>query len=494
MIIWGINAMNHDASLSVVDSVSRSILFAAHSERYSRFKNDEHLNAAMIADAFDYGGSPDLVVWHENPLLKRIRYLKAGQYAKAFSGQSVKSYLRDYQITAPIVLSTHHESHAAGGFYTSGFKHATVLVIDAIGENLTSSIWAAAGSSLVKKWSSSYPNSIGLFYSAMTDVVGLKANEEEYIFMGMAAYAEPLDSLVEYLLATYFEDGDVLKQSYNFHKGVKHDELLNYMAMAEYGRFLIAASAQKILEMAVGALVLKAKELGQSENLVYSGGVALNCVTNSKVLTPFKNVWIMPNPGDAGNSLGAIANHLRTQLKWETPFLGHNIDTEIDPVKVVDELLTTGFCGVAAGRAEFGPRALGNRSLLADPRRDDIQEKVNALKGREQFRPFAPAVLLEHAQDYFLFPDGIIESPYMQYVARVVTDELPGVTHFDGTARVQTVTKAQAPQMHAILTEWVERTGCPVLLNTSLNVKGEPLSNTASSMLTWADRNHIKIF
>lgn len=494
MIVWGVNAMNHDASITVVDTETKQILFAGHAERYSRVKNDLELNTKLIDDALKFG-KPNKIAWFENPWGRRLRYLKSGQFnllTEAFP----TTYMQKFGITAPVWYSDHHKSHAAGGFFTSGFEDAAILVIDAIGEITTASIWEGYGNKIKKKWSLKYPHSLGLFYSAITHLVGLKPNEEEYILMGMAAYGnqQSAEELMKYMMHAYFKSSDSLEQLVNFHQGILQDETLVRVAETEQGRFSLALAAQKIAEHYICLLMKRAKELVGSNNLVYSGGVALNCVANSVCNKFFNNMWIMPNPGDAGNSLGACANFVSQQLKWEGPFLGHEIDRPFNVDEVVNHLMTVGICGVAVGRAEFGPRALGNRSLLADPRRADMKDRVNEIKHRQKFRPFAPAVLSEHAHSVFQFPEGIVSAPYMQYVVDVREPEkYPAISHKDNTARVQTVDQ-ESPYLRAILERWYEKTGCPVLLNTSLNIKGEPLVNTVEDAERWEKKYGVKVF
>lgn len=484
--------MNHDASISVVDSDTCEILFAGHAERYSRVKNDEHLNYGLVADARSYG-EPRLVVWYENPWGRKIRNIRSGDLKSLLSLESPRAYLSQFGIDVPVKYSNHHASHAAGGFYTSGFDDAAVLIVDAIGEMSTASIWYANGNKLSKKWSLSYPHSVGLFYSAITDLVGLKPNEEEYILMGMAAYSKHGYFLTDYIFETYFKEHQCLKQKFNFHRGVRGDQFLSSIASSQQGRYDLAGAAQEVVEACIQQLVDKAEDFVESDNLVYSGGVALNCVANDKFQHAFKNVWIMPNPGDAGSSLGAVANYLRKPLKWKGPFLGHDIKKELDVNAIVEELMTEGICGVAHGRAEFGPRAFGNRSLLADPRRADIKDKVNSIKKRQKFRPFAPAILDGFANEYFRLDDPAKDGKYMQYAVPVLVDDLPAITHADGTARVQVVDE-EAATLKTILHAWYARTGCPVLLNTSLNIKGEPLVNTWEDATRWQDCYKVKVF
>jgi carbamoyltransferase len=205
----------------------------------------------------------------------------------------------------------------------------------------------------------------------------------------------------------------------------------------------------------------------------------------------FDNIWIMPNPGDAGSSLGAALALRGRHVKWEGPYLGYDLGNEYPVDAIFNEIMTNKVCAVAAGRAEFGPRALGNRSILADPRDPDIKDKVNRIKQRELFRPFAPVVMAEHASEWF---DMNYESPYMQYTPRCLKpDIIPSVVHVDGTSRVQTVTKEQHPGLYAVLEKFYKETGVPVLLNTSLNVKGQPLLNDEEDIKLWEETYNTKI-
>jgi carbamoyltransferase len=497
MIIWGVNADNHDASIAVVDDSSLEILFAGHAERYSRIKNDSQLNHDMVADALQYG-YPGLVVWFENPWGRRARYLRTGQYDR-LKEAFPKEYMKQFGIHSPIEYSDHHASHAAGGFYTSGVDEAVCVVIDAIGELTTASIWHATGYKLKKLWSLKYPHSLGLFYSAVTDLVGLKPNEEEYILMGMAAYGdeEMAGTIEARFIDDFYGHSNTLKQAVNFHKGMRHESYYSHIAQTEQGKYDLACAAQSLITHQILRVIEKAMDMTGCDNIVYSGGVALNCLANAFVAEDMGGLidkfWIMPNPGDAGNSLGAVANHLRQQLKWRGAMLGYDIKRTPDPDDIVKELLKTGICGVASGKAEFGPRALGNRSLLGDPRSDVMKDRVNEIKKRQKFRPFAPAVLDRFKQDHFNFPGTITSTPYMQFVCDVETKELPAITHFDGTARVQTVDQ-ESPLLEAVLERWYEKTGCPVLLNTSLNIKGEPLVNSIRDGERFAAKYGVKVF
>lgn len=216
-------------------------------------------------------------------------------------------------------------------------------------------------------------------------------------------------------------------------------------------------------------------------SLGHGGGVALNCLANRNLGEYFDNVWIMPNPGDSGSSLGAAALGMGKRINWHNPYLGYNIGDRYPVSSALDCLLRDGIVGVAAGRAEWGPRALGNRSLLADPRGPDIKDRVNDIKQRQRFRPFAPVILAEHADRYFELPPGFRQSPYMQTVAKCLRPDLyPAIVHIDATSRVQTVTLDCGSGIRQLLEAWYEKTGCPMLLNTSLNVRGKPMVNTVA--------------
>jgi carbamoyltransferase len=343
-------------------------------------------------------------------------------------------------------------------------------VIDAIGEWDTISIWDARyvnGQAKYKKlWSQKYPHSIGLFYSAMTKRAGLKPLDEEYILMGMAAYAMYDASMY----GDFVREAHDLNFSQNLHLGC--DEY-----RPDMDNFAIAASAQYTLEQCLHHVMLRAEEIGKSRNLVYMGGVALNCKANDLLGPYFQDIWIMPNPGDCGSSLGAAALSYGRRLNWHNAYLGTDIVGPYPVKDLLSELLTNKIVGVANGRAEFGPRALGNRSLLADPRGKDIKEKVNAIKQRQQFRPFAPVILEEVCKEYFDMPTGWPTSRYMQTVAYCrYPDQFPAIIHADRTSRVQTVA-ADGSGIRQLLEAWYEWTGCPMLLNTSLNIRGEPMVN-----------------
>lgn len=310
--------------------------------------------------------------------------------------------------------------------------------------------------------------------------------------MGMAAYGVPI--YYEALKNDFIEDcrAPNFKLKENLHKGMRwwRDDI-----STEQDYMNLAASVQRITEEFICDLVSYASEKIPSYNLVLMGGCALNCVANEKVATLdlYNNIWIMPNPGDAGSSLGAILGYTRTQANWQGPYLGTEIKKPISVTEIVDTLSNGKIIGLAHGRAEFGPRALGNRSILADPRGDTIKDRVNDIKHRQRFRPFAPVILEDLAHDFFEMP--VDTSPYMQFTAKCRNPELfPAICHVDGSSRVQTVNFVQNPLMYRILYNFYKKTGCPMLLNTSLNIKGEPLVNTWDDALRFQNKYKVRMF
>lgn len=473
--ILGVAAGYHDAAVSVVGR-DGEIVFAAHSERYSKIKNDPELSVELVDAAYNF--DIDTIAYYERPWMHNLQQLRSGEHN--FGSLTVRDTLRRHLGASRIqgralTAFPHHLSHAAAGFQTSPFTQAAVVVIDAIGELDTISIYRAwydrnNQAQYKKVWGQRYPHSIGLFYSALTQQVGLKPQEEEYITMGMAAYGDRslVPAMGQYAVADYFN-----AEFYeNFHIGFDPDRFLGEDSNN------IAAAGQWITEKLIQDIMCKAAQLTGSNNLVYMGGVALNCLANQYLGRYFDDIWIMPNPGDAGSSLGAAALAYGGPLGWTGPYLGHNIAGPYPVDAAVECLLGDRICGVASGAAEFGPRALGNRSLLADPRGSDIKDRVNDIKQRQRFRPFAPVILEEHACEYFDLPSGFRSSPYMQVVARCLAPDLyPAICHVDGTSRVQTVAPDSRSGIRQLLEAWYTATGCPMLLNTSLNIRGEPMVN-----------------
>jgi len=466
MITWGISANSHDAALAVF--TDQGLEFASHAERFSGVKNDAHLNFKLIDYASQWG-EPDEIIWYERPFRKTLRQIRAGQ-GWNYRENNIKHYLKGYGINAPIKYTGHHHSHAAAGYYTSPFIDATIVCIDSIGEFETLTVWEGNGTNLKQVYSQGYPNSVGLWYSAMTQRIGLKPNEDEYILMGMAAYGNPNRLWNDMYEMFQYVDGPDIRYKDNLHRGCKHwkPELTT-----EQDMFDIAAATQKTYEFTLEQILEWAKKNTKSNNLVLMGGCALNCSANHLAYKYFDDVWIMPNPGDAGSAIGAVLAQKKEHMRMPHAYLGYNIEGDYPVEEALSELKKTGIVGVANGRAEFGPRAFGNRSLLADPRGRDIKSKVNDIKKRQQFRPFAPVVLAEHASKNF---KGHYNN-YMQFTSKCKHPDLyPAITHVDGTSRVQVVHK-DGSGIRRLLERWYEETGCPMLLNTSLNIKGKPMVN-----------------
>jgi len=489
MITWGISANSHDAALAVFSD--DGLEFASHSERFSGVKNDAHLNDKLIEYAKKWG-EPDEVIWYERPFVKTLRQLRAGQGFKYLGKNNISKYLGSYGISAPIRYTDHHLAHAAAGYYTGPFTEASVVVIDSIGEFDTLTIWNASEEKGLRRiYSQQYPHSIGLWYSAFTQRIGLKPQEDEYILMGMAAYGDPLrffdEIMKEFIYVVDQDSSPRIKFKHNLHRGCLwwRPELNTPQDLMD-----IAAAVQAIYAYLLKVVSNWARWKSPSGNLVLMGGCALNCAANSTIYKDWNNVWIMPNPGDAGSSIGAVLAHKKEFMPMDHVYTGYEIEGEYPVEEVLHELLTTGICGVANGRAEFGPRALGHRSLLADPRGADIKDRVNNIKQRQLFRPFAPAVLEEHAATYFDGPTG----PFMQYTSTCKDPGLPAITHGDGTSRVQAVSANQSMGFRKLLERWYEETGCPVLLNTSLNIKGKPIVNNLTDAKEFANMYGVKVF
>lgn len=495
--ILGISAGFHDAAVAVI--ADKQVKYASHSERYSKQKHDKNLHIAQ----FSNGRMSDVntVAYYEKPLPKYLRMLYAGQTPQWQSARSTvlgkDLYLAQLK-HCEFENHSHHLSHAAAGFQTSQFYDAICVVIDAIGEWDTISIWHAeynlqGYADYEKLWSMRYPNSLGLFYSAITEYLGLRPNDDEYITMGMAAYGTPI--IADMLDAMLF---DGLQTKHNLHIGLPawcRSQLDNY------SHYDVAASAQAVIERKLHTVFARARKLAKehcTENLVYMGGVALNCSANTHVLQGWKDVWIMPAPGDAGSAIGAAALSYGRRIRNFHPYLGTVIPGNYPVDNLVHYLLKYKIAGVANGAAEFGPRALGNRSLLADPRGSEIKDAVNEIKRRQKFRPFAPVILEEHAGDYFdmaAIPNASKTSPYMQYVVKCLKpDEFPAIVHADNTSRVQTVGKHCPSGIRQLLEAWYAATGCPMLLNTSLNIRSMPMVNDATDAAAFEKKYNVKVF
>jgi carbamoyltransferase len=331
----------------------------------------------------------------------------------------------------------------------------------------------------------------------MTQRCHLKPNEEEYILMGMSAYGNPSrltrDILNDFIQLPNDDYQHAFRLRKNLHRGC--EDWRPDLTIKD--TFDIAAGTQAVYEMAFERVLQQAASMTNSRNLVLMGGCALNCLANRLTGKYFESTWIMPNPSDAGSAIGAVlAKHPNWAIepKYFTPFLGYDMGNVVTNEEIVDHLEDIKICGIARGRAEFGPRALGNRSLLADPRGETVKDRVNDIKQRQQYRPFGPAILEELVDEYFDMPGGWHTSRYMQVVARCRNPELyPAIVHRDGTSRVQTVPNDGSP-FRRLLELWYARTGCPMLLNTSLNIKGQPMINDHADAQNFERRYGVKVF
>jgi carbamoyltransferase len=465
---------------------------------------------------------------------------------KLWTSYEIEKALRGlgYEMPGDLLYSDHHLSHAAAAFYPSPFERAAILTIDGVGEWATSSIGRGSGRTIELLEELRFPNSLGLLYSAFTYHAGFKVNSGEYKLMGLAPYGEPryARAIREHLIDLSPEGSFTLDMSYfDFLAGKK---MTNSRFEAVFGgparepeseitqrECDLARSIQVVLEEVVLRMARHARAITGEPDLVMAGGVALNCVANARLARegPFDRIWVQPAAGDAGSSLGAAlwawhqlqgndrtvdpadsmsgaqlgpsfpSESIRALLDEEGWPYARVPDDDERARQVAELLADEKVVGMFQGRMEFGPRALGNRSILADPRSPSMQRTLNEkIKQRESFRPFAPAVMAEHADDWF---DMAYDSPYMLFTApvsaahlrepdvvaegadvferlRSIRSSIPAVTHVDGSARVQTVDAERSPGFHRLLAAFHDLTGCPILVNTSFNVRGEPIVHT----------------
>jgi len=569
-ISLGISAYYHDSAACLVHD--GDIVAAAQEERFTRKKHDAGFPCEAVKFCLKEGGytlsDVNEIVFYDKPLLKFERLLET---YLSFAPKGISSFLAAMPVwlkeklflkdllrkelvrvgelastkeVPQILFGEHHESHAAAAFFPSPYQDAAVLCMDGVGEWATTSAWVGKGNQLTPLWEIPFPHSMGLLYSAFTYYTGFKVNSGEYKVMGLAPYGQPtyVKAIYEHLLDVK-EDGTFrLNMDYfDYCTGLKmtnskFDDVFGGPPRKPESELTqremdLARSVQEVTEEVVLQLAKGLHKETGLESLCLSGGVALNCVGNGRLLRegPFKNLWIQPAAGDAGSALGAaLSVHYQYHGNPRTTngesdamrgsYLGpafsndeierrlHNLgaryerlDDETLSRRVAHELATEKVIGWFQGRMEFGPRALGGRSILGDPRSEKMQSIMNLkIKYRESFRPFAPSVLRERVSDYF---EINAESPYMLLVApvsknrrlalteahknlwgidllNVPKSDIPAVTHVDYSARVQTVTHQTNPRYYALLKAFETETGCGVLINTSFNVRGEPIVGT----------------
>ncbi len=555
--ILGISAYYHDSAAVLLKD--GHILAAAQEERFSRKKHDHRFpeNAVRycLQQARITANELDAVAFYDKPFIKFNRILETYlMYAPAGIRSFVKAIPlwlkqklwipdlieKELGYKGRVIFPEHHESHAASAFFPSPFTRAAFLTMDGVGEWATSSFGTGEGNRVRIMSELHFPHSLGLLYSAFTYFTGFRVNSGEYKVMGLAPYGEPkyVQKILDHLIDLKADGSFKMNMDYfNYPAGLtmtnhKFAKLFDGPPRRPESAITrremdLARSVQEVTETIMLRMAAHVKKVTGEKNLCLAGGVALNCVGNGKLLRSglFGKIWIQPAAGDAGGALGAALvahHHYRNQ-----PLLSKNgVDLQqgsyLGPAYTNDEILTfleqkkvkykqldtpslietvadllsrEKVIGWFQGRMEFGPRALGNRSIIGDARSKDMQSKMNLkIKFRESFRPFAPSVLAEEAHNWF---DLDRESPYMLLVAdvkpdkrinanedqklrgldrlRVVRSAIPAVTHVDNTARIQTVDKKTHPLYHALISNFYEKTGCPVIVNTSFNVRGEPI-------------------
>jgi carbamoyltransferase len=557
MNILGISAFYHDSAACLVQDAK--IIAAAQEERFTRKKHDASFPKNAVEFCLKQGGihtsDLDYVGFYDKPFIKFERILET---YLGIAPNGLRQYLsaipvwlkdkiwtranirRDLEYRGPVLFAEHHESHASSAFFPSPFQEAAILTIDGVGEWATSSIALGKDNKIDLLQELHFPHSLGLLYSAFTYYLGFKVNSGEYKVMGLAPYGEPkyadviLDRLID------------LKEDGSFRINMEYFDYLGGMTMIndKFAKVLgqparkvetqltqkemdIAASLQEVTEKIMLRMARHIRKLTGMKNLCLAGGVALNCVGNGKILKEkiFNNIWIQPAAGDAGGALGValsiwhqmLGNERTTNGKdsMRGSYLGPNFkeedirkfldgqgipykhydDSQLAPA-VAKDLQSGKVVGLFQGAMEFGPRALGGRSIIGDARNSKMQSTMNLkIKYRESFRPFAPAVLAEKVQEWFEIDS---ESPYMLLVAEVREDkripmteeqknffgidllniprsQIPAITHVDYSARIQTVHAETNPRFYAVIQEFEKATQCPVLINTSFNVRGEPI-------------------
>jgi len=569
MYILGISCYYHDAAAVLLnDGV---LVAAAEEERFTRKKHDFDFPKNAIKFCLEQAGITgndlDYVVFFEKPFRKldRILMMTLQTYPKSYKvfRESMITWMVDKLWVSSkieneigvardkILFSEHHLSHAASAYFCSPFEESAILTVDGVGEWVTSTYGVGKGNDIKIQKEIHFPHSIGLLYSAFTAFLGFEVNEGEYKVMGMAPYGEPkyVDKVWKVinqnrdgsfsLNMDYFSFHHSTEQTYNSKFAAlfgdpRPEKMLFFTEETGFPKYFgappanmaelskmnkhyadIAASIQKVTE---DVLVGMAKNLRQTtgmKNLCMAGGVALNCVANTRILKEagFEKMYVQPAAGDGGGALGAALWAYNTLLgkprnfRMEHAYWGRaNSEAEIgdflrqnnikhthyeDEDKlldaVVNRLTAANVIGWAQGRFEWGPRALGSRSILADPRNPDMKDIVNTkIKFREPYRPFAPSVLAESAEKYFDLPNASKHEParYMLYVVPVKPEAhstLPAITHVDGTGRLQTVFKEQSPRYYKMIQKFGQATGVPVVMNTSFNLKGEPIVNTPAN-------------
>ena len=554
MYTLGISCYYHDSAASLLKD--GKVLSAVEEERFSRKKFDDGFPIMAIDWCLKEAGigpeSIDSIAFYDKPILKFERLLDnyiavapRGLYSflnvipkwlhkRLWIKDDISKHLKGFNGT--IIFPEHHLSHAAHTFFTSTFNEAAILTVDGVGEWSTASFGTANDTTIKLTNDIRWPHSVGLFYSAFTYFLGFRVNEGEYKLMGLSAYGKPkYYDLIMNNLIDVKNDGSIhlnMKYfSFTYDKVMTNQRFSDLFdiprrkedSTAEQIHYDIAASAQLVLEDILLKMVNHVHKKTSMKNLCLGGGVALNGVANYRILKegPFENIHIPPSPGDGGSAIGCaqylyychkkikrkIEHDIKNNIFVGPSYSNDQIKSFLDINKIHYKFLETNsllettaklisegnVVGWYQGKMEWGPRALGNRSILADPRNAKMKDILNEkIKHRESFRPFAPCILDEHASEYF---DIDVQSPYMLLVAPVKKPEkIPAVTHVDGTSRLQTVSKEINPLFYNLINEFYKITDVPVLINTSMNVRGEPIVNSieeAYNMIVNTDMDYI---
>jgi len=535
MKILGISCFYHDSAASLV--VDGKVVAAGAQERFTRKKHDNAFPFEAIDFCLKQAGLAmnelDGVAFYEKPLVKFERVLSQhlqhfplslktflGHGGEWFQGRlSVKETLQSkLNYFGPVYFVPHHQAHAASAFFLSGFKTAAIVTVDGVGEWATTTVGTGRGQKIKLDREIRFPHSLGLLYSTFTTYLGFSANDAEYKVMGLAAYGDPKPYLHYFddIIQTFADGSYQLNLSYF---DFEHSEHMPSKKLAElfgqpqrqpesqvtkFHEDLAAALQLKLEQVVFNLLTVTAKKTGQ-KNLCFAGGVALNSVLNGKILsqTPFESLYIPPDPSDAGGSMGAamiVANQLGDKISDDfQPYLGpgydwHQLTQALAEFKlsyksyqrpallklIASELANQKVIGWFQGRMEWGPRALGNRSILASAATTEMRDIINLkVKHRELFRPFAPVILEEYTQKYFIADDNLpVSARYMLMVYPFKPSgkkAVPAVVHVDGSGRLQTLARTDNSLYYDVIKAYQKLTKVPIIINTSFNVRGEPI-------------------
>jgi len=535
MKIIGISALYHDSAACLL--IDGKLVSAAQEERFTRVKHDASFPVNAIKFCLKQAGltigDADLIVFYEKPFIKFDRIINTLQYEAPFTFAFFRKSILAWTKTklwipsliksklgykGKIIFSEHHEAHASASFFTSPFKESAILTIDGVGEKTCTSIATGEGNTVTLLKEQHYPHSIGLLYSAFTQYCGFKVNSGEYKLMGLAPYGKPIykQLILEHIIS--YSDEGIIELNMSYFAFERGKSTINSKFCRLFGKearqleakmdafyFDVASSIQAVIEDIIICLAKYTKQITGLDNLCLSGGVALNCKANGELIKQdiFKDIWVQPSAGDAGCAIGAayvgyyhylkqnrmvLDMTLNAQVYLGTSYSYNEIKKQLDAFNltynvlegdeqssyIANALSNKKIIGWFKGKMEFGPRALGNRSILASPLFEDMKQHLNlSIKKREGFRPFAPIVLEEQAKNWF---EDCHTSKYMTFTYKSSRkQDIPACIHEDDTARVQTLSKTDNEALYSVIEIFKTLTNFPVLINTSFNVRGEPI-------------------